>query len=66
MAIDVRTTGTVLVAQSGEAELAITFTSELQPNKGVKVAGTQPAAIRNPSSQPQESHRTAQMPINAE
>jgi len=33
----------------GEAELGITFTSELQPNKGVKVAGTLPAAIQLPT-----------------
>jgi molybdate transport system substrate-binding protein len=32
----------------GEAELGISFTSELQPNKGVKVAGTLPAAIQLP------------------
>ena len=34
----------------GEAELGITFTSELQPNKGVKVAGTLPAAIQLPTT----------------
>ena len=33
----------------GEAELGITFTSELQPNKGVKVTGTLPAAIQLPT-----------------
>jgi len=33
----------------GEAELGITFTSELQPNTGVKVAGTLPAAIQLPT-----------------
>ena len=33
----------------GEAELGITFTSELQPNKGVKVVGTLPAAIQLPT-----------------
>ena len=33
----------------GEAELGITFSSELQPNKGVKVAGTLPAAIQLPT-----------------
>ncbi len=33
----------------GEAELGISFTSELQPNKGVKVAGTLPAAIQLPT-----------------
>lgn len=33
----------------GEAELGITFTSELQPNKGVTVAGTLPAAIQLPT-----------------
>ena len=31
----------------GEAEIGITFTSELAPNKGVKVAGTLPAAIQS-------------------
>ena len=34
---------------SGEAELGITFTSELAPNKGVRVAGTLPAAIQLPT-----------------
>ena len=34
---------------NGEAELGITFTSELQQNKGVKVAGTLPAAIQLPT-----------------
>lgn len=33
----------------GNAELGITFTSELQPNPGVKVAGTLPAAIQLPT-----------------
>lgn len=33
----------------GEAELGISFTSELQPNKGVKVAGTLPTAIQLPT-----------------
>ncbi len=33
----------------GDAELGITFTSELQPNKGVKVAGPLPAAIQLPT-----------------
>jgi molybdate transport system substrate-binding protein len=33
----------------GEAELGITFTSELRPNPGVKVAGTLPAAIQLPT-----------------
>lgn len=33
----------------GEAELGISFTSELQPNKGVKVAGPLPAAIQLPT-----------------
>jgi molybdate transport system substrate-binding protein len=33
----------------GEAELGITFTSELQPNQGVRVAGTLPAAIQLPT-----------------
>jgi molybdate transport system substrate-binding protein len=34
---------------SGDAELGISFTSELQPNKGVKVAGTLPDAIQLPT-----------------
>lgn len=34
---------------NGEAELGISFTSELQPNKGVQVAGTLPAAIQLPT-----------------
>ena len=34
---------------TGEAELGITFTSELQPNPGVRVAGTLPAAIQLPT-----------------
>jgi molybdate transport system substrate-binding protein len=33
----------------GEAELGVSFTSELQPNKGVKVAGTLPAPIQLPT-----------------
>ena len=33
----------------GDAEIGITFTSELQPNKGVKVAGPLPAAIQLPT-----------------
>ena len=33
----------------GEAELGISFTSELRPNTGVKVAGTLPAAIQLPT-----------------
>jgi molybdate transport system substrate-binding protein len=33
----------------GEAELGITFTSELAPNPGVKVAGPLPAAIQMPT-----------------
>lgn len=33
----------------GEAELGLTFTSELQPNPGVRVAGTLPAAIQLPT-----------------
>ena len=33
----------------GEAELGISFTSELQPNKGVRVAGTLPVAIQLPT-----------------
>ena len=34
----------------GEAEIGITFTSELIPNKGVKVAGTLPQAIQLPTN----------------
>jgi molybdate transport system substrate-binding protein len=34
---------------SGEAELGISFTSELQPNKGVRVAGALPSAIQLPT-----------------
>ncbi|OFW05042.1 MAG: hypothetical protein A3I61_19220 [Acidobacteria bacterium RIFCSPLOWO2_02_FULL_68_18] len=34
---------------NGEAELGITFTSELNPNPGVRVAGTLPAAIQLPT-----------------
>jgi molybdate transport system substrate-binding protein len=34
---------------SGAAEMGITFTSELAPNAGVKVAGTLPAAIQLPT-----------------
>jgi len=34
---------------TGAAELGITFTSELQPNPGVKVVGTIPAAINLPT-----------------
>ena len=34
---------------NGEAELGITFTSELQTNPGVRVAGTLPAAIQLPT-----------------
>ncbi len=34
---------------NAEAEIGITFTSELQPNPGVRVAGTLPAAIQLPT-----------------
>ena len=34
----------------GEAEIGITFTSELAPNKGVRVAGTLPAAVQSPTT----------------
>ena len=46
-----RTQGSEVAAAvaSGEAELGITFTSELQPNPGVRVAGTLPAAIQLPT-----------------
>ncbi len=46
-----RTQGS-LVAEAvatGAAELGITFTSELQPNPGVKVVGTIPASIQLPT-----------------
>ena len=33
----------------GDAELGVSFTSELKPNSGVKVAGTLPAAIQLPT-----------------
>jgi len=33
----------------GDAELGVSFTSELQPNKGVTIAGTLPAAIQLPT-----------------
>ena len=33
----------------GEAELGITFTSELRPNTGVRVAGVLPSAIQLPT-----------------
>ena len=46
-----RTQGSEVAAAvaSGAAELGITFTSELQPNTGVRVAGTLPAAIQLPT-----------------
>ena len=46
-----RTQGSEVAAAvaRGEAELGITFTSELQPNPGVKVAGTLPASIQLPT-----------------
>ena len=46
-----RTQGSDVAAAvaNGEAEIGITFTSELQPNPGVKVAGTLPAAIQLPT-----------------
>jgi len=34
---------------SGQAELGMTFISEMQPNKGVKIAGPLPAAIQSPT-----------------
>jgi molybdate transport system substrate-binding protein len=34
---------------TGAAEIGITFTSELEPNPGVQVAGTLPAAIQLPT-----------------
>jgi molybdate transport system substrate-binding protein len=46
-----RTQGSEVAAPvaSGEAELGITFTSELRPNPGVNVAGTLPADIQLPT-----------------
>jgi molybdate transport system substrate-binding protein len=46
-----RTQGSEVAAAvaDGSAELGISFTSELQPNKGVKVAGVLPAAIQLPT-----------------
>jgi len=46
-----RTQGSEVAAAvaAGEAEIGITFTSELAPTPGVKVAGTLPAAIQLPT-----------------
>jgi molybdate transport system substrate-binding protein len=46
-----RTQGALVAAAvaSGDAEMGITFTSELRPNAGVRVAGTLPAAIQLPT-----------------
>jgi molybdate transport system substrate-binding protein len=46
-----RTQGSEVAAAvaKGDAEFGISFTSELQPNKGVKVAGVLPAAIQLPT-----------------
>jgi molybdate transport system substrate-binding protein len=46
-----RTQGSLVAdaVATGAAELGITFTSELQPNPGVKVVGTIPAAINLPT-----------------
>jgi molybdate transport system substrate-binding protein len=46
-----RTQGSEVAAAvaSGEAEIGITFTSELRPNPGVHVAGTLPAEIQLPT-----------------
>ena len=46
-----RTQGSEVAAAvaAGEAELGITFTSELAPTPGVKVAGTLPADIQLPT-----------------
>src|SRR6185295_8166231 len=46
-----RTQGSEVAAAvaAGEAELGITFTSEMKPNPGVKVAGLLPAAIQLPT-----------------
>ena len=35
---------------AGEAEMAISFISEIKPIKGAKIAGPLPAAVQNPSS----------------
>ena len=46
-----RTQGSEVAAAvpAGEAEIGITFTSELAPTPGVKVAGTLPAEIQLPT-----------------
>ena len=46
-----RTQGSEVAAAvaSGDAELGVSFTSELQPNPGLRVAGTLPAAIQLPT-----------------
>jgi molybdate transport system substrate-binding protein len=46
-----RTQGSEVAAAvaKGEAEIGITFTSELKPNPGVTIAGTLPAAIQLPT-----------------
>jgi molybdate transport system substrate-binding protein len=46
-----RTQGSEVAAAvaAGDAEIGITFTSELKPNAGVKVAGTLPDAIQLPT-----------------
>ena len=35
---------------AGEADMAISFISEIKPIKGAKVVGPLPAAVQNPSS----------------
>lgn len=49
----------------GEAELGITFTSELQPNPGVRVAGTLPAAIQLPTTYSAAMMATAENSVGA-
>jgi molybdate transport system substrate-binding protein len=47
-----RTQGSEVAAAvaDGSAELGVTFTSELQPNKGVRVAGVLPSTIQLPTT----------------
>jgi len=42
--------GVAAAVADGRAEIGITFTSELMPNEGVKVAGTLPDAIQLPTN----------------
>ena len=50
---------------NGEAELGSTFTSELQPNPGVRVAGTLPAAIQLPTLYSAAGMATAENSVGA-